>query len=153
LNDRCSAEDQVRQSSVDRAETEDGIASVWTQETARICTPHPHDAAFGRRDANYYHTWNVQFRVWVSERETSYRLACSDGRKRIIRAVFARKQNPPGCFLQRDSTPARLWIEADDPYIATRLARWKEGVPRSEILAKRSIKTQHCSLHPSIYTL
>jgi hypothetical protein len=115
LDDICNAEDQARQSSYDRTETEDGIASVCTQETERIRTPRPHDVLFGQGEAIYYHPGKVQFRVWVSERNASYSLAPNDEtKKRIFREVIAlvRNQNPPGCFLQLDPTHAGWWIDS-----------------------------------------
>jgi hypothetical protein len=101
----------------DRVGTEDDIASVGSQETVRIRTPHRHDVLFGRGDAIFHHAGNVQFREWVSERKTMYRLAPNDMKKKsIIREVIALVQNqhPPGLFLQRDPDHVGWWIEADD---------------------------------------
>jgi hypothetical protein len=107
--------------SSERAEADDAIiASVRTQETATMRTPHPHDVLFGGNDNGriFHHAGNVQFRVWVAQRSTSYRLASKwNGKKtRVIREVTAlvKNQNPPGLFLKRDPTDAGWWAEVGD---------------------------------------
>jgi hypothetical protein len=102
-----------------RTETEDNIASVRTQETQRIRTPHPHDVFSGRGDVRgpiYQHAGNVQFRAWVLERKTSFLLAPLYLKARIAREVFSlvQNQNPPGRFLKSDPTHAGWWTEVDD---------------------------------------
>jgi hypothetical protein len=120
LDDLSSSEVPVRQARTDRTETEDGIASARTQETAKIRTPHPHDVLSGHgssRGAIYCHAGYVQFRAWVSERKLKYRVASNrDERRLIVREVIVlvQNQNPPGRFLQRDPTDTGWWIEAGD---------------------------------------
>jgi hypothetical protein len=109
------------------AETEDDIASVSTQETAKIRTPHPHDVFSGRGDIRgpiYQHRGNVQFRAWVSERRTLYLLAPLYEKRHIAREVVSlvQNQNPPGRFLKADPIHAGWWMEVDDGMVKTRLA-------------------------------
>jgi hypothetical protein len=121
-DDLCNVEDQARQSSTERAETEDAIASVRIQETAPIRTPHPHDVLIGRggnRGHFYHHAGNVKFRAWVLKRKASYLIAPAhsetEKKASLIRECIALVQNqyPPGRFLKRDPTHEGWWIEAE----------------------------------------
>jgi hypothetical protein len=135
MEDLGNADEQVRRPSNEYGETEDAIAPVISQETARIHTPHPHDVLSGRVGvvpiyqhdvlsghgvgvvSIYHHAGNIQCRAWVSERQKSYRIAPNNEKKTLItREVIAlvQNQNPPGRFLKRDPVDADRWMEVDD---------------------------------------
>ena len=86
----------------------------------RIRTPHPHDVLSGRGGGINGHAGNIQFREFVSVRKTDYNLAPSKVEKaRVAQEVIAlvRAQDPPGRFLQKDTSAGigNWWVELDAP--------------------------------------
>lgn len=112
----------------------------------RIRTPHPHDVLSGRGGSVNNHSGNVQFRKWVHVRKTDYNLAPSKVEKaRVAQDIIAlvRGQNPPGRFLQKDTSAGigNWWIELDeDRVIAKTSQALREGAPNIRAAHQQEIK-------------
>jgi len=101
----------------------------------RIRTPHPHDVLSGRGGGINGHAGNVQFREWVRVRKNDYNLAPSKVDKaRVAQEVIqlVREQDPPGRFLQKDSSAGigNWWVELDDDRVVAKTSQaLREGAP------------------------
>jgi hypothetical protein len=114
--ERCNADEQARQ-------------------TAPIHTPHLNDVLCVQGGG---HAFNIQFRAWGLERKTNYHLASNEKKARLTREVIAlvKNQNPPGRFLQRDSTHAGWWIEADDGRVSRKIQKLFRLVDTKTVAAR-----------------
>ena len=102
----------------------------------RIRTPHPHDVLSGRGGGINGHAGNVQFREWVRVRKNDYNLAPSKVEKaRVAQEVIelVRSQDPPGRFLQKDSSAGigNWWVELDEDRVVAKTSQaLREGAPQ-----------------------
>ena len=105
--------------------------------SVRIATPTSHDVLSGRGGAINSHPGNAVFREWVRERKNRYNLARTKAEKaRVANEVIdlVRNQNPPGRFLQRDSSSmtggVSWWVEVDEAKAMAKTSQaLREGAP------------------------
>lgn len=112
----------------------------------RIRTPHPHDVLSGRGGGINSHIGNKTFREWVRERKEPYNLAGSKAEKaRVANEVidFVKALDPPGRFLQRDSSSTAgvsWWVEVDDTRALAKTSQaLREGAPQIRAAHKDEI--------------
>ena len=106
----------------------------------RIRTPQPHDVLCGRGGGINSHVGNRVFRDWVAERRLDYNLASTKADKaRVAKEVMNKvtMHDPPGRFLQRDTTGiGSWWIEvSEEKAMAKTSQALREGAP--------TIRAQH----------
>jgi hypothetical protein len=115
----------------------------------RIRTPHPHDVLSGRGGNINSHQGNAHFREWVRIRKDDYNLAPSKADKaRVAKEVIAivLGQDPPGRFLQKDSTTMGgmgWWVELDEERVMAKTSQaLREGAPQIRAAHKDELDQQ-----------
>jgi len=112
----------------------------------RIRTPHPHDVLSGRGGGINAHPGNKVFRDWVRLRKEDYNLAPNKAEKtRVALEVMdqVKQQNPPGRFLQKDTSVASgpvWWIEVDEARALAKTSQaLREGAPQIRLQHKEEL--------------
>jgi len=110
----------------------------------RIRAPHEHDVLSGRGGGINGHAGNVKFRQWVNCRKNEYNLAPNKAEKaRVAREVIdlVRSQDPPGRFLQKESSLTGWWVEVDDEKVMAKTSQaLREGAPQIRAAHKDELR-------------